>query len=357
MHFSLSSRIKKLGKLALSYPDFFSLFRTINRTDRAKRTRRAILIGSPVHCNIGDHLIAVECLKYVSRLGFDQVIEVPEFVYELFPSFLKIRSDDLVFINGGGWMGEDYEDELVIEDIIRRFPENHIIILPQTIHVSEDNAACIRRMSRALNRSDRIIVTLRESNSYRIAKELLNVPEQRLFLLPDMGLLRKPGRKEGAGLNAAIFSVRDDVEKTDDDGIDRMRDYFNQRAVRVSDSSTVIHTKYISFKGRERVIEEKIDEFSRADVVVTDRLHTMILALIAGSKCIAFDNATHKVSGVARQWLGDCPQLCLCTEPGIDPDAVRSFLEKANVPYAPDFIAEFEPLTSYVRSIIHGNPE
>ena len=50
---------------------------------------------------------------------------------------------------------------------------------------------------------------------------------------------------------------------------------------------------------------EKIchQRFLGADIVITDRLHSMVFALLAGCKCIAIDNTTHKVSGVYKKWL------------------------------------------------------
>ena len=43
-------------------------------------------------------------------------------------------------------------------------------------------------------------------------------------------------------------------------------------------------------------------------LVITDRLHAVIFCIITNTPCIAFDNATHKVSGVC-DFLGKQPGL------------------------------------------------
>ena len=82
-------------------------------------------------------------------------------------------------------------------------------------------------------------------------------------------------------------------------------------------SSSVITGKVVKIDEREEVVNEKIREFSEANLVITDRLHSMIIAMLAGTKCIALDNLTHKVKGCYKLWLSDNPNI--------------TFLEKASL--------------------------
>ncbi len=54
---------------------------------------------------------------------------------------------------------------------------------------------------------------------------------------------------------------------------------------------------------REFETERKFDEFRRARLVITDRLHGMIFAAITGTPCIALNNSSGKVEGVWSLWL------------------------------------------------------
>lgn len=350
MEFSFKDRLKKFAKLAPSFPYFAGIFIPNRNTEM-----RAILIGTPVHCNLGDHLIAEQALKYIKSIGFKKVVEVPEFAYELFPSAISIKTSDIIFINGGGWMGDDYEDEFVLEDIILRFPKNNIIILPQTIHISELNSECLTRMRSILNKSEKVIITVREKKSYDLCINELQVPRGRVFLLPDIGLLRSHQRIK-KDKKVVLFSLRDDVEKVEHDNIDTLKKYFDSNGYDIHNTSTVVKMFFRNIPVNERsiLLDDKINEFSNSKIVVTDRLHSMILAIISGTKCIAFDNSTHKVSGVAKLWLSDCSSLLLYEKSECDIEMIEDFLETENDTWNYDFNHCFEPLTKYIRSIING---
>ena len=45
-----------------------------------------------------------------------------------------------------------------------------------------------------------------------------------------------------------------------------------------------------------------------AELVITDTLHAMILCTITGTPCLAYDNISHKVSGV-YEWIRQIPYI------------------------------------------------
>ena len=62
----------------------------------------------------------------------------------------------------------------------------------------------------------------------------------------------------------------------------------------------------ILLERREEVIIEKLNEFRRYKLVITDRLHGMILSVISGTPWLARDNSSKKVSGV-YELISDLP--------------------------------------------------
>jgi len=62
---------------------------------------------------------------------------------------------------------------------------------------------------------------------------------------------------------------------------------------------------------REIIIRDKIREISEARLIITDTLHCMITAALAGTTCIAFDNVSRKVSGV-YEWIKDLDYIRVC---------------------------------------------
>lgn len=52
-----------------------------------------------------------------------------------------VTPEDLVVISGGGWMGNLWiHNECVIREIVQNYPNNKIIILPQTVYYTCDNS-------------------------------------------------------------------------------------------------------------------------------------------------------------------------------------------------------------------------
>jgi pyruvyl transferase EpsI len=65
---------------------------------------------------------------------------------------------------------------------------------------------------------------------------------------------------------------------------------------------------------RDEQLQAKWQEFAASRLVITDRLHAMIFAVITGTACIAVDNKSKKVSGV-YEWLQDVPYVHYCDSP------------------------------------------
>ena len=110
---------------------------------------RVILLSVPRHGNIGDHAITLGERVLLSESFSDHaIIEVPTdyFNGRLGDVFTKLNytaligKDDVIFIHGGGNLGTLWPmEETVHKNIIRKFPDNKIIIMPQSIFFDEQN--------------------------------------------------------------------------------------------------------------------------------------------------------------------------------------------------------------------------
>ena len=56
---------------------------------------------------------------------------------------------------------------------------------------------------------------------------------------------------------------------------------------------------------RKVTIKKLRKQIAESELMITDRLHGMIFSYTSGTKCIAFDNLSKKVSGVQSKWLED----------------------------------------------------
>lgn len=123
--------------------------------------------------------------------------------------------------------------------------------------------------------------------------------EYSFICIPDIVLyindleIRKKNHRDGV-----LLCFRDDLEKVIS-GVEIMRviDRLKQQGLTYGKTSTLAHNS-VSKKHRNSELLKKWGEFSSAKLVITDRLHGMIFAVITGTPCLAIDNLSCKVSGV-----------------------------------------------------------
>ena len=59
---------------------------------------------------------------------------------------------------------------------------------------------------------------------------------------------------------------------------------------------------------REQLVREKMEELASARLVITDRLHGMVLCTLTGTPCIVMSNNNHKVQGT-YEWISYLPYI------------------------------------------------
>ena len=108
-----------------------------------------------------------------------------------------------------------------------------------------------------------------------------------------------------------LLCLRGDVERklTDEEHgaiVEALEQVYPGVAVRRTDT---VSSNAIAPAKRSRAVEEKLKEFSRARLLITDRLHGMVFAALTETPCIALGNSNGKVRGVYR-WLESQGYIC-----------------------------------------------
>lgn len=325
-------RTNKIIKLIIGRPDVIF----INNLLKKKIRRRAVLIGSPVHSNLGDHLIADNCLRFIKDLGFDMIVDIPEFYYELFSESIVLDLQDVIFVVGGGWLGNDYDDSDIICQIIKKWPNNKIVILPQTVHFSnEGKYGNVDTVGEIFASSENVLLCVREKRSFTVATEILRIPNNRVLLSPDITLYKSEYLDLNQEKSGAVLSIRNDREVIQDDLDSTIKNVLKDLNINYKESSTVVKNKIVPLIFRKRFIRNKTTEYGKAELVITNRLHSMIFAVLGRSKCIAFDNSTHKVSETVLNWFADNPNIRYLSNPNLATlrDTIREFYNVKYVNY------------------------
>ena len=323
-------RLKHTIKLGKRYFEYKKRIDNIG-----KRELVNILLGTPLHKNLGDHLIALAEIDYLNDKGVKNLIEIPMSAFWVFNNELKNQKNHIakVFISGGGWMGNLWlEDEKAMMEMIDLFKDKSVVVFPQTIFWDYEKANYTKIQLEELsviNNVKDLVFCAREERTFDYIRR--NFKKSRNLLVPDMALLYNY-HSEGESnehLKTIGMCIRNDIEKNDYINLD-----FNDCIKKISDFGykvisldTMAHVN-INEDDRRRVVDSRIADFSRCDCVLTDRLHGMIMSLLSGTPCVALDNVTHKISGVYKVWIKDCKTVEMVEDMEIDADKLCNIIIK-----------------------------
>lgn len=279
---------------------------------------RAFIFLAADYGNIGDLAITAAQESFLSKTlcGYT-VIRVPisKTRTQLQSITKQINPNDLVTIVGGGNMGSLYPDiEELRQLVIRSFPGNRVVCFPQTLDwdASAVSKKAIRRIVKVYSGHGDIHVFARESITRDKLGELFSQhPNVKVGYTPDIVLSASGQILGGTDSNEAsgiLKCLRDDKERSlDEENALRL-----DRAIAAcGEPITVTDTHAGGARLAEdvcaKLVANKVSQFRSAKLVVTDRLHGMILSVLAGTPCLVIPNANHKIRQTWLDWLGARP--------------------------------------------------
>lgn len=276
---------------------------------KSRTRKRILLIGTPEYPNIGDHLIALAEHEYLKKYFSEYtIIEITSKEYYLHKTKLKklIKNDDLLMVTGGGFLGnlwtEGHYDEVL--DLIEGYPDNEIIIMPQSIYFTNDElgAEYILKTQRAFLKNEKVKICLREEFSYSRLIDIIG-ESRRIRLFPDIALFYSINNWNFMKDSCVGLFLRSDKESILTDKERRNIENVAQKFGNVNYFSMQYHSQILLGDRMEAVIE-KVNEIGKFKFVVTDALHCVIICAIINVPCVAINNISSKVEGVWR-WIKD----------------------------------------------------
>lgn len=279
-----------------------------------KDNNRIIMLCCPhLHGNRGDIAISL-AQKYFLETNFVNkcLVEVPTLLCEFHSNKVikELNNNDILCICGGGWFGSLWRhNELAALNIVKHYSNNKIVIFPQTIYYSDDTLGNQEFQSdkKLFASLSDLTICLRDNKSYDIALSsgLFNNNVKVLYT-PDMVLALDINRlklKRNEETKGVLYCLRDDAESIlSTEKKLEIIDYCRNRFRKCDSFSTNIPNSTISLSKRESALKELLEKINSAELIITDRLHCMIFSYLLCKPCIAYDNLTHKVSGVYN-WI------------------------------------------------------
>lgn len=121
-------------------------------------------------------------------------------------------------------------------------------------------------------------------------------------------------------INNVLLLIRNDKERSlSSELVHDLINRLNMRGIRCNQSDMMAtDTQHIiNWSQREQIVQSKMNEISSYDLVITDRLHGMILSYINDTNCIALNNNNGKVRSLYNDYLKECNYVNFC-EPNMN---------------------------------------
>ena len=259
-------------------------------------------IGSAHYDNIGDLAISESTINFLKdNFKNYKIIEIRLCDYYRYLRAMKknIKANDIIVLQGGGNMGYKYFDaEQNRRSVINNFKNNQIIIFPSTIDYGNTKREKkeFKKSIYIYNKHKKLTICAREGKSYNIMKKIY----RKVIFVPDIVLFNNflffNQKRKGICL-----CLRKDIEKSNLS--EKVIKYFVDKTCQYTDNVSDI--KKVEIDDRKKIVEDKMKEYASYELVITDRLHTMIFCYITKTPCLFLDNLNGKVLRVYNDWIKD----------------------------------------------------
>jgi pyruvyl transferase EpsO len=281
------------------------------------------LLDIPNHCNFGDGMILSGELAALRRLGV-RVRSVSDMCSYDPDQLRSLPADTVMLLHGGGNFGDLYVDhEEFRRTVLADLPDRRIVLLPQSARFVDQSL--IEPCRRALEAHPDLTLTWRDRSSLEFAER--QFPNCRSMLVPDgaFGLvpLRRPWWTFRERTDVLILARRD-IEALGDRPLSvEASQSVDWENVRVERAQLRVIRSILWRLGRRdgeladrlrgRALRRQATIYTRAaariiasaELIVTDRLHAIIAALLLDSDVIAVHSLDHKAEHLLSTWFPD----------------------------------------------------
>jgi pyruvyl transferase EpsO len=271
--------------------------------------------------NVGDQLIVLGTLEFFRRYGIE--IKLARCIHNIDDGGISIGKGDVLVFHGGGNFGDIYPHfQSLREKLISSHLNNKVVILPQTVHFSDQRK--LDTSCRLLAGHPDITLFVRDKRSLALVAPYFG---ERAKLSPDMAHqlwpslcdeLAEDDQKMGKN---PLFLIRRDEEKvetpsniakysqqfTDWDSLTSLRFKIERKLIRwqhplARRGLSPIDVDQAYFSSMRGEILRTAQSLSRYPVWVTSRMHGAILGLLLEKPVFALDNSYGKLSSYFEAW-------------------------------------------------------
>lgn len=280
-----------------------------------------VLMGVPYYKNIGDVLIWEGSRQFLKSIRHKLLYQASVSRY----SGKRIKTDAVILMQGGGNFGDlwrKHQDFLI--HIIEKYPQNRIIVLPQSVHYQDEKGMFID--AGKMSKHKDLWLCARDNGSFAILKKHFT---NNVLLVPDMAFAIDPesiNKYRAPQSKSCLFLKRADKELDAGKNYDEIiadagisfeeKDWptYERAYETVKILSRLTRKKFIpecvsGFYAdrifRPFMVKKGVEFISAYNEIYTTRLHGAILSFLMGKKCKVFDNIYGKNGNFINTWLKD----------------------------------------------------
>lgn len=294
--------------------------------------RRVALVNFPNHGNAGDPAIWLGARASLRRLGVRVGYQSSWRTFDA-GALQRAVPDGPVLLNGGGNLGDLYPggQQGLRERLLAELVGRPIVQLPQSIHFEQP--AGLSRFAGLLEGHGVVTLMVREEVSRGIAGRAF--PTTRCVLAPDLAFGLGPWSRSGPPVHDVVWLLRADKEVVSRGPApvgpqDRVVDWLD--ATTMPENRTSSGTRWLNRVLSDRVgrggrtpaaawrplaatftpmargwVDAGMRSLGQGRVVVTDKLHGHLFALLLGIPHVVLDNSYGKVRATYDTWTHASP--------------------------------------------------
>ncbi|AME07350.1 polysaccharide pyruvyl transferase family protein [Bacillus siamensis] len=279
----------------------------------------------PLYGNVGDLLIMKGTEAFFKAHG----IRVKQrWNPDNFPFGRRAGKETIIVCQGGGNFGDLYPYyQTFRERIVKAFPENRIVILPQTIYYQDKTR--LRKTAALFAEHKDLHLFTRDHVSYETAKRFFSA--NHIGLMPDMAHQLYPIRTAAAPSRGKLHFIRTDGEINPNLQTDSSVESCDwQHVLSASDRHGIAFFQTLNVLNKKAgnplpiarfwklysdfLTKKAVLFFSRYESVETSRLHGHILSSLLGKPNTVIDNSYGKNANYYHTWMHEAPDVRLIGE-------------------------------------------